>query len=76
MDDTTPEIKKKMLEMMMARTGSERVIMGASMFDSARRLILASLPKDLTDEELKRKLFERTYGETLEQFLSGGRMNS
>ena len=70
MDDTTPEIKKKMHELMMARTGSERVIMGASMFDAARRLIIASLPKDLTENELKRRLFERTYGETLEQFLS------
>ena len=70
MDDTTPEMKKKMLEMMMARTGSERVIMGASMFDAARRLIIASFPKDLTENELKLRLFERTYGETLEQFLS------
>lgn len=70
MDDTTPEVKKKMREMMRARTGAERVIMGASMFDAARRLIIASLPKDITAEELKRRLFERTYGETLEQFLT------
>jgi hypothetical protein len=70
MDDTTPEVKQKMREMMRARTGAERVIMGASMFDAARRLIIASLPKDITAEELKRRLFERTYGETLEQFLT------
>ena len=70
MDDTTPEIKKKMRELMMARTGSERVIMGASMFDAARTLVLASMPKDLSNEELKRRLFERIYGETLEQFLA------
>ena len=70
MDDTTPEVRKKMREMMRARTGAERVIMGASMFDAARRLIIASLPKDITAEELKRRLFERTYGETLEQFLT------
>ena len=72
MDDTTPEIKRKMLEMMMSRTGSDRVVMGASMFDAARRLVIASFPKHLTDEELKRRLFERTYGETLEQFLGRG----
>ena len=70
MDDTTPEIEAKMRQMMMARTGSERVIMGASMFDAARTLVLSSLPKDLSEAELKRVLFQRTYGEALEDFLA------
>ena len=70
MDDTTPEIKKKMLEMVMSRSGSDRVIMGASMFDAARTLMIASFPKDLTNEELKRRIFERTYGEPLDKFLA------
>jgi len=70
MDDSTPEIKEKMREMMMSRTGSERVIMGASMFDAARLIVLSSLPKDLPEDELKRKLFERIYGAQMDQFLS------
>jgi len=70
MDDSIPEIKEKMREMMMSRTGSERVIMGASMFDSARLIVLSSLPKDLPEEELKRKLFERIYGAPMDRFLS------
>jgi len=69
MNDTPPEIEQKVREMMMARSGAERLIMGASMFDTARRIILASLPKDLPEEELKRRLFERIYGQPLENFL-------
>jgi hypothetical protein len=70
MDDTTPEIKEKMREMMMSRTGSERVIMGASMFDAARLIVLSSLPKDLSEDEVKRKLFERIYGAQMDRFLA------
>ena len=57
MNDTSPEIEKIVYEMMMARSGAERLIMGASMFDAARQIVLASLPKDLPEEELKRQLF-------------------
>lgn len=71
MNDTSPEIERKVREMMMARSGAERLIMGASMFDAARAIVLASLPKDLPEEELKRRLFERTYGQSLESFLQG-----
>jgi hypothetical protein len=70
MNDTLPEIEKKVHEMMMARSGAERLIMGALMFDAARQIVLASLPKDLPEEELKRRLFERIYGVPLEHFLT------
>jgi len=70
MTDTTPEVEKKMREMMMARTGAERMMMVASMSDAARAIVLASLPKNLSADELKRRLFERIYGESLEHFLS------
>ena len=70
MNDTPPEIEEMFREMLMARSGAERMIMGASMFDSARAIVLASLPKDLSEEELKRRLFERTYGATIEEVLS------
>ena len=69
MNDTTPEIAERMRVLMMARSGSERVMMGASMFDAARTMVLASLPRDISDDEAKRRLFERIYGETLEHFL-------
>lgn len=69
MNDTSPEIENKVHEMMMARSGAERLIMGSAMFDVARAIVIASLPKDLSDEELKRRLFERIYGQPLESFL-------
>ena len=72
MTETTPEVEKKMREMMMARTGAERMMMVASMSDAARAIVVASLPKDLSADELKRRLFERIYGESLEHFLSDG----
>jgi hypothetical protein len=70
MNDTSPEIDQKMYEMMMARSDAERLIMGALMFDAVREMVLASLPKDLPEEELKRQLFERIYGQPLEDFLT------
>lgn len=62
MDDTSPEIKKMVFDRMMALSGAQRFVMGAAMFDDARTMILASLPKDLPPAELKRRLFERIYG--------------
>ena len=70
MTDTTPEVEKKMREMIMARTGAERLMMVASMSDAARAIVVASLPEHLSPDELKRRLFERIYGESLEHFLS------
>ncbi len=70
MNDTSPEIKRRFRQMIMARSGAERLIMGASMFDAARAMVLASLPKDLSEDELKRRLFERIYGAPMEDFLN------
>ena len=62
MTDTMPEVAEIVRSKLMSRSGSERFIMGAQMFEAARRMILASLPSDLPPEELKRQLFERIYG--------------
>ena len=77
MNDTSPAIEQKMREMIMARSGAERFIMGALMFDAARDIILASLPKDLPEAELRSRLFERIYGAPISHFLrAGGRGNT
>ena len=52
-------------EKIMARSGEERFLMGAQMFDSAREMIKASLPKDLSEQELRRLLFKRIYGQEI-----------
>jgi len=63
MTDTTPEIETLVRTRLMARSGAERMRMGANMFSAATRMILASLPADLDDAERKLRLFERVYGE-------------
>jgi hypothetical protein len=50
--------------MLMARSNEERFMMGVRSFDAAREIVLASLPKDLPPEELKRRLYQRIYGES------------
>jgi hypothetical protein len=71
MTDTEPQVARKFYEMIMSRSGEERFMMGIRSFDAARTIVLASLPKDLPEHELKRKLFERIYGAPMEDFLNG-----
>lgn len=68
MKDTPPEIEVRVRKMIMARSNEERFVMGALMFDAARDIILASLPGDLSEAELRRRLFERVYGVPLSHF--------
>jgi hypothetical protein len=66
MNDTSPEVKEMVRGMMLARSGEERFVMGALMFDAVRELVIASLPPNLPPPEFKRRLFERIYGTSLE----------
>ena len=65
MNDTPPEIKKRVHDRLMELSGEERFLMGAPMFDSAREIILASFPPGLSPGELRSRLYERVYGEPL-----------
>jgi hypothetical protein len=63
--DTPSEIERMVRNKLMARSGEERFIMGAEMFDSAREMVKASLPKNLSETESRRLLFKRIYGKEL-----------
>lgn len=63
MNDTSPEITRMVHERMMALSGEERFLMGVRMCVAARDMVLASFPAGLTDDERKRLLYERIYGE-------------
>jgi hypothetical protein len=65
MTDTSPEIAEIVRQRLMACSGEDRFLMGVRMFDAAREMVLASLPAGLAPEELKRRLFQRLYGQTL-----------
>jgi hypothetical protein len=43
MNDTSPEMERKHREMILQRSGAERLKMGCSMFDAARALVVASV---------------------------------
>jgi len=71
MTDTPPEIAEMVRARLMAFSGAERVRMGAASFEAARAIVLASLPSDLPAAEIKRRLYERIYGEPLPATLTG-----
>ena len=66
MNDTPPEVERMLREKLMARSGEERFVMGALMFDSAREMVKASLPRGLSEAEQRRQLFKRRYGNEIE----------
>jgi hypothetical protein len=63
MNDTPPEIAALVRQKLLARSGAERLVMGVRMFDAARQMVMASLPKNLPEVELRRQLFKRIYGQ-------------
>ena len=46
---------------MAEKTGEERMIMGFSMLNFARRIVLSSISKDVSTRERRRQLFLRFY---------------
>lgn len=65
MNDTSPEIERMYREMLLQRSGEERLKMGCSMHATARALVMASvLEKDpqASPATLRWALFLRFYG--------------
>lgn len=63
--DTTREIEELQNVLWMRRTPQERARFASAMFAACRDVIIASLPKDLSEREFKEQLYLRTYGEPL-----------
>jgi hypothetical protein len=65
MNDTDPKIEARFNEMMMRKSGQERLKMGFDMFNMARKQVVASLKMDKSDDTsavIKREIFLRFYG--------------
>lgn len=65
MTDTSPAITRKYREMLLQRSGAERVRMGGSMLATARALVVASIrarEPSMSAAALRRALFLRLYG--------------
>jgi hypothetical protein len=63
--DTTREMEELQNELWMKRSIQERAKFMFGMFATVRRAIIASLPKNLSEQEFKKQLYYRTYGEHL-----------
>ena len=61
MNDTSPEIARMVRNRYAQMQPVERFLIGVSLFETARAIVLASLPADLPPVELRRKLCERLY---------------
>jgi hypothetical protein len=66
MNDTDPKIAELVNRRLMERSGAERVMMASSMFETAKAMVLASLPAGLSEIEIKGLLVERIYGDEVD----------
>lgn len=63
--DTTREIEELQNELWMKKSPQERARFASAMFSAGKKAVIASLPKDLSEKEVKEQLYYRTYGERL-----------
>ena len=78
MFDTNPDIAIRFRDLMMSKTGEQRLLMGFSMYDTARQIVRSAIYNsrpEITDDEMKKEIFLRFYGKEFsradrEKFLS------
>jgi hypothetical protein len=78
MFDTHPDITIQFRDLMMSKSGQERLLMGCSMFDTAKQIVRSAISNSrpgITGEEMKKEIFLRFYGKEFsrterEKFLS------
>jgi len=62
MSDTSNSVKNKIDEIYLKKTGEEKLLIALSMFETARELVISSLPNNLSEREFRKALFLRFYG--------------
>ena len=70
MNDTTPDMEKRMASMIAERSSAERLRMASSMFDSGRTLLRIGLKRRnpaLREGQLRTQVFLRLYGEDFDR---------
>jgi hypothetical protein len=78
MFDTHPDVAVRYRDLMMSRNGQQRLLMGCSMYDTAKQIVRSAIYNsrpEITDEEMKKEIFLRFYGNEFspadrEKFLS------
>ncbi len=70
MFDTHPEIAVRYRELMMRKSGQQRVVMGCSMYDTAKQIVRSAIYNSrpgITEVEMKKEIFLRFYGPEFSQ---------
>lgn len=65
MNDTHPDVAIRFRELIMRKSGEQRLLMGCSMYDTAKQIVLSAVRNrrpGITDAEIKREIFLRFYG--------------
>ena len=66
MNDTHPEIAVRFRNLIMSKTGQERLLMGCSMYDTAKEIVRSSIYNErpgITEADMRREVFLRFYGQ-------------
>lgn len=63
MVDTIPSIEAKLNQVYMNKSGEEKLLIALQMFETARDIVLSSLPENLSEKEIRKELFLRFYGD-------------
>ncbi len=69
MNDTVPEIENKLKQIYLGKTGEEKLLIALQMFETARKIVVSSLPENISDEEVRKELFLRFYGNDFDDSL-------
>lgn len=70
MNDTHPDVAVRFRNLMMSKTGQQRLLMGCSMYDTAKQIVINAICNQqpgITDAEIKREIFLRFYGPEFSQ---------
>ena len=63
--DTHPDIAVRFRNMMMHKSGEQRLRMGCSMYDTAKQIVRSAIYEahsEITETQMRREIFLRFYG--------------
>ena len=70
MFDTHHDVAIRFRDLMMSKTGQQRLLMGCSMYDTAKKIVRSAIYNsrpEITDEDMKKEIFLRFYGNEFNQ---------
>ncbi len=70
MNDTNHDVAIRFRELMMSKTGEQRLLMGCSMYDTAKQIVRSAIYNSrpgITEAEMKKEIFLRFYGSEFSQ---------